>query len=222
MISLSDTTRDILKNFSSINKSIVIEPGNKVSTISVNKNILATAKIEENFSDQVSIYDLSAFLGAVSLFDSPHLVTDDKKVKIRNSKGSYSSTFYYADPEIIVRPPQKEINFPSEFVSFKLPATLLNRVFKAASLFQVPDMCIFTKEGKVMMSVTDKKNETSNSFEAEVGEDDRDFCFCFKVENLKILEVDYNVTISEMKVAKFTNADNSLEYLIALEPDSNS
>ena len=80
----------------------------------------------------------------------------------------------------------------------------------------------------MILSVTDKKNDTSNAFEIKVGEDSRDFCFCFKVENLKVtsqaqrsnVSVDYTVRISEKKVAHFVGNNLGVEYFIALEPDS--
>ena len=74
MTVISKETIDILKNFSSINKSIVIKPGNTIRTLSVNKNILASAKIEESISEQISIYDLSSFLGCLSLLINLNLI----------------------------------------------------------------------------------------------------------------------------------------------------
>ena len=70
MTMLSKPTIEILKNFCSINKSLVINPGNKLSTLSINKNILAIADVEEQFESQMSIYDLGVFLGGLSLFGS--------------------------------------------------------------------------------------------------------------------------------------------------------
>ena len=56
---ITKPTIEILKNFCSINKSLVIKPGNRLSTLSINKNILAYADVEEQFDSQMSIYDLS-------------------------------------------------------------------------------------------------------------------------------------------------------------------
>ena len=47
---LSDKTISVLKNFSSINQSILFKEGNKLRTISVMKNILAEATITEEFA----------------------------------------------------------------------------------------------------------------------------------------------------------------------------
>ena len=58
MIMITKPTIEILKNFCSINKSLVIKPGNRLSTLSINKNILVYADVEEQFDSEMSIYDL--------------------------------------------------------------------------------------------------------------------------------------------------------------------
>ena len=68
------------------------------------------------------------------------------------------------------------------------------------------------------LTVTDKKNETSNSYSVEVGESDDQFCYCFKVENLKLLPGGYDVTMSKHNVSLFQG--DGIKYFIALEPGS--
>ena len=62
---LSSNTTNILKNFSQINQSILIKEGNKLKTISVMKNILAEAEVEEEFEKDFAIYDLNQFLSGL-------------------------------------------------------------------------------------------------------------------------------------------------------------
>ena len=227
-ISLSPVTYDLLKNFSNINRSIVIEPGSKISTISINKNILARASVPEEFPNQMAFYDLSTFLGGVSLIDSPELIVDDKKCRVKSKNGRSSTTFYYADPDIITTPPTKEFAVPDTVASFDLSSETLMTIERAAKLYMVPDLCLYTKNGEMLLTVTDRKNDTSNSFEISVGEDTREYCYCFKVENLKVISqaqrsatsVNYVVNISEKKVAHFKGQNLDVEYFIALEPDN--
>tara|TARA_B100000131_G_C18086071_1_gene600198 strand:+ start:855 stop:1547 length:693 start_codon:yes stop_codon:yes gene_type:complete len=227
-ISLSPVTYDLLKNFSNINRSIVIEPGSKISTISINKNILARASVPEEFPNQMAFYDLSTFLGGVSLIDSPELIVDDKKCRVKSKNGRSSTTFYYADPDIITTPPTKEFAVPDTVASFDLSSETLMTIERAAKLYMVPDLCLYTKDGQMLLTVTDRKNDTSNSFEIAVGEDTREYCYCFKVENLKVISqaqrsatsVNYVVNISEKKVAHFKGQNLDVEYFIALEPDN--
>ena len=42
----------------------------------------------------------------------------------------------------------------------------------------------------------------------------------FKIENLKVLEGSYAVSVSSKGISHFNNKDIDLEYFIALEPDS--
>jgi len=219
MTVISKSTVEVLKNFCSINKSIVIKPGNKVSTLSINKNILAIADVEESFDSQISIYDLGVFLGGLSLFDSPKIDTSQSNyVTVSDERGKSKTRFFYADPDIITQPPEKEITIPSEDVKFRLDAGVLQQLQRAASVYQLPDLCLFCSDGTMNLCVTDKKNDTSNSYSVEVGESDDEFCYCFKVENLKLLGGDYNVTISKQNVALFQG--NGIKYFIALEPNN--
>ena len=219
MTVISKSTIEVLKNFCSINKSIVIKPGNKVSTLSINKNILAIADVEESFDTQISIYDLGVFLGGLSLFDAPKIdTTESNYVTVSDQRGKSKTRYFYADPDIIVQPPEKEISIPSEDVKFRLEAGVLQQLQRAASVYQLPDLCLFGDAGTMHLCVTDKKNDTSNSYSVEVGTTDDEFCFCFKVENLKLLAGDYNVTVSKHNVALFQG--DGIKYFIALEPNN--
>ena len=217
MTVISKSTVEVLKNFCSINKSIVIKPGNQVATLSINKNILAISNVEEQFDSQISIYDLGVFLGGLSLFDQPKIDTSESNyVTVSDERGRSKTRFFYADPDVIVQPPEKEIDLPSTAVKFFLPATSLQQLQRAASIYQLPDLCLHVDNGTMVLSVTDRKNETSNSYSVEVGESEDEFCYCFKVENLKLLTNDYNVSISNQNVALFKG--DGIKYFIALEP----
>ena len=65
-----------------------------------------------------------------------------------------------------------------------------------------------------------KKNDTSNDFAITVGKTDRPFSFNFKVENIKLLPVTYDVVVSKKLLSRFTCQNYNLKYYIALEPDS--
>ncbi|AMO42932.1 DNA polymerase processivity factor [Cyanophage S-RIM50] len=219
MTVISRPTIDVLKNFCSINKSIVIKPGNKISTLSINKNILAIADVEEQFDTQISIYDLGVFLGGLSLFDAPKIDTSNTNfVTVSDVTGRSKTRFFYADPDVITQPPEKEIQIPSSDVKFRLDAAVLKQLGQAASIYQLPDLCLYGHDGSMQLCVTDKKNDTSNSYSVEVGETEDEFCFCFKVENLKLLAGDYNVTVSKHNVALFQG--DGIKYFIALEPNN--
>ena len=216
---LSDNTLNILKNFAGINNSILVKQGTQLRTISVAKNILAEAQIGEEFPRDFAIYDLNQFLNGLGLHQDPEMdFSPDSYLSIREGKRRVK--YFYADPNVIISPPDKEITLPSEDVHFQLESTSLEKLLKAAAVYQLPDLSAVGGDGVVKLVVRDKKNDTSNEFAVVVGETDKVFSFNFKVENIKIIPGAYDVVVSSKLLSRFTNSQHDLKYYIALEPDS--
>lgn len=216
---LSDNTLTILKNFAGINNSILVKQGNKLRTISVAKNILAEADITEEFPRDFAIYDLNQFLNGLSLHQDPDL--DFKEGSYLSIKeGKRRVKYFFADPNVIISPPEKDIQLPSQDVCFQLDSTSLEKLVKAAAVYQLPDLSAIGEAGVIKLVVRDKKNDTSNEYAIVVGETDSEFTFNFKVENIKIIPGAYDVIVSEKLLSQFTNSKYNLTYYIALEPDS--
>ena len=216
---LSETTVNLLKNFSSINQSILFKQGNKLRSISVMKNILVEANVSEDFPKDFGIYDLNQFLNGLSVHQSPELdFTNDGYVVIR--EGRSRTKYFFADPNVIVTPPEKAIQLPSEDVQFELSTEQLDKLLKASAVYQLPDLSAVGEAGVVKLVVRDKKNDTSNDYAVVVGETDSTFSFNFKVENIKVLPGTYEVVVSQKLLSRFTSKNHDLTYYIALEPDS--
>ena len=216
---LSDNTLIILKNFAGINNSILVKQGNKLRTISVAKNILAEADITEEFPRDFAIYDLNQFLNGLSLHNDPDLdFKEDSYLSIKEGKRRVK--YFFADPNVIISPPDKDIQLPSQDVCFQLDSTSLEKLVKAAAVYQLPDLSAIGEAGAVKLVVRDKKNDTSNEYAIVVGETDQEFTFNFKVENIKIIPGAYDVVVSSKLLSQFTNTKYNLIYYIALEPDS--
>ena len=216
---LSEKTLTVLKNFAGINNSILVKEGNQLRTISVAKNILAEANIDEEFPRQFGVYDLNQFLNGLSLHQDPDLdFTEESYLNIREGKRRVK--YFFADPQVIISPPDKQITLPSEDVHFQLESSALDKLLKAAAVYQLPDLCVVGEAGAVRLVVRDKKNDTSNSYSVAVGETDKEFTFNFKVENIKIIPGSYDVVVSSKLLSEFTNSTYNLKYYIALEPDS--
>ena len=220
VMKLSDKTLSFLKNFSTINQSLLFKQGSRLRTISVMKNILAEATIDEELPQDFGIYDLSQFLNVnTTLFNSPELdFSTDGYVVIR--EGRTKQRYFFADPNVIITPPEKPITLPTEDVSFKLSTDQLDKLLKAAAISQLPDLSVIGANGVVQLVVRDKKNDTSNDYSVTVGETDKEFSFNFKVENIKILPGTYEVVVSSKLLSRFTSTNHDLIYYIALEPDS--
>ena len=212
---LSNETKEVLKNFSTINQNLVIKQGSNISTMSAMKNIIANAKVTEEFPKEFAIYDLNEFLAALSLFAKPEL--DFKEDFVLFTEENKALKYWYSDPSVVTTP-QKEITMPSVEISYKLSSSTLSEVQKAAAVIGAPDMLL--ENGK--LKVTDKKNSTANDYETplDVGENDAKYKFWFKVENLKIIPGTYDVEMSSKKISRFKNTSVDVEYFIALEPES--
>mgnify|MGYP001583199328 FL=1 len=214
---LSNGTINVLKNFSTINQNLVIKEGSDISTMSAMKNIVAKAKVEEDFTKEFAIYDLNEFLSALSLFGTPDLDFQDDYVVITEEGSAKSLKYWYSDPSVVTTP-TKDITMPSNEVKFDFSSDSLAEITKAASVIGAPDMVL--EKGK--LRVTDKKNTTANDYatELDVPDSDVDYKFWFKVENLKLLPGSYNVEVSSKNISRFSNSNVDIEYFIALEPES--
>ena len=216
---LSDKTLVILKNFAGINNSILVKRGDNLRTISLAKNILAEANINEEFPRDFAIYDLNQFLNGLGLHQDPELdFKEDSFLSIREGKRRVK--YFFADPQVITAPPEKTLTLPTEDVCFQLDSVTLEKLLKAAAVYQLPDLSAIGEAGVVKLVVRDKKNDTSNEYAVVVGETDKEFVFNFRVENIKIIPGAYDVVVSSKLLSKFSNTRYDLKYYIALEPDS--
>ena len=216
---LSSNTLNLLNNFSTINSGITVKAGNEITTVSAMKNIFAKAVIDENFEQEHSIYDLSEYLGAVSLFDTPDFEFNGESVNV--VEGDNSVTYYYADPQMVISP-QKDITMPEPEISFDLDEEVLGSLLKASSVLSLPDMVLSSDGSTVVLTVKDKKNSTSNVFSKTVAQGNGSTYEMFlRMENVKVITGDYTVFVSSKGIAQFTNRHQAVEYFIALEPDSN-
>ena len=190
---LSEQTVSLLKNFASINQNLQFKTGNKLSTISAQKNILVNAEIPETFPSNFAIYDLNKMLGVMNLFQ---------------------------DPELIVTPPEKELSFPEAEVSFILTNVELSQTLKAAAMLGLPHICIEGKDGKINLVATDVHNSSSDEYKSELGDTGVVFNMVFKIENLKLYAGDYDVELTSKGISKFSHTSSNLQYFIATESDS--
>ena len=217
---LSKKTLELLKNYSSINSNILVKKGNILTTISPVKNVMAQSEIEETFDIEFGIWDLNKFLGVVSLFENPTFDFNEKYVNIENSNGS-SVRYYYCEPSLLTVP-KKAISMPESVVTFTLTQNHLSEILRASSILQASDLAVSSNNNIIELVVLDKADVSSNTYSINIGSNDTDadFTFYFKVENLKMIDGNYKVEISDKNISQFTNTNSDTTYWIALETDS--
>ena len=217
---LSSDTINLLKNFADINPTILVKEGNKLSTISTMKNILAEADISESFDQEFAIYDLPEFLRSIDLFAKPKLeFNGGSNVMIADENSKQKIKYFFADKSVITAP-SKSITMPESFVSFTLKKEMFEKLMKGVTTLNLPDVSVVGDGKNITLRAADRKNNTSNTYSVDVGESDKKFEAHYKAENFKLVTDDYDVAISSQKISHFTNRSRPVQYWIALEPDS--
>ena len=219
---LSEHTTSVLKNFASINQNLVIKEGKTISTMSAMKNIVAKAEVDEDFPREIAIYDLDELLAALALFTNPVLDFSENFVMItEEGKTGNSLKYFYSDPSVVTTP-SSEITMPKTEVNFSLDSSDLSKVQRAASVIGSPDLVLENNGVGSYLTVKDKKNDTANNYSLDVDvEGQGDYNFYFKVENLKLMPLTYDVKVSSKNISHFkSQTSNAVEYWIALEPES--
>lgn len=212
----SARTIQILRNFSTINESLIFKPGNQLKTISQSKTILARATIDTEIDSSFGIYDLGQFLSAISLFEDPDLIKGNHAMTI--AKGSEKINYIYSEMSLMLSPPEKEIQLPSIDVEFELKNDVLVRVQKALGIIGAPEIAITGDGDKVYIEALNTKDQSKSNYRVEVGDTDKTFRFIFLAENIKLLPGDYKVAISSKGLSHFKGQD--VEYWVAVEQHS--
>lgn len=214
---VSNEMCDVLKSFSGINQSIWVDEGNILRTISPAKTILAKATVEEDFDSPFGIYDLNQFLGCLSLVDNAEIDLKDTYMRIHNDRNKIK--YGYVEKDIITTPPAKEMKLPSEDVTFVLTNDVMQKVMQSCNVMQFPNVVVEVKDNQLSLVACDIKNPGGNRFEAFVCEHEGEYSFTYRSDNLKVMPFDYNVSISDKGISKWSSRPEKVEYFIALERD---
>lgn len=215
---LDSKTVSILKNFAIISPSILIKEGNVLQTVSPTKTILAKAIVTTEFPKRFALYNLSKFLGCLSLVNDPSLDFTDTHIKISDNANT-TVNFTYTDESSIKVPPEKAIKLPSKDVSVQLSDGSFKEIIRASGALQLPEIAITGDGSKVSIQAIDSKNPSGDVYSIAIGQSDKVFCAIFKTENIiKIISGTYDVEISAQGISYFRGED--CEYWIAVESTS--
>lgn len=218
----SNETLGLLKNFASINTNIIFKQGDVVSTISNAKNIFAKATIKETIPNEFAIYDLNSLLAMLTLMENQDVTFGDKSLIVTSDKGKFE--YFYSNPEIVTGAPTNEIEHVDVY-KFKLMAEDVQMIMKAAAITGAPTVSVANKNQNVILSVSDRKNDTASNFKKNLGTAFDDFDVFIAVENLKVVPDAYEVSVAKTpngkaKFLHFKHESRQLQYWIACEPGS--
>lgn len=210
-------TLQILKNYSTINPSLLFKEGSTLVTMSPSKTMMVKATVEESFPKQFAIYDLSRFLGVMSLFNEPDLDFGSTHVTLRGE--GHTVNYTYADISMIEVPPSKEIPVDNAEIEFSLTGEHLTAIQRALGVLGQPEIAVIGDRDKIYIATSDSKNPTSDQYKIEVGSTTHEFNMVFKSENIKLMNETYQVCIQSKGVGHFKT--NDIEYWIVAEASSN-
>jgi hypothetical protein len=211
---LDARTVQILKNFASINGQMLFRPGNVISTIAASKSVFARANVSESIEREFGIYDLSRFLGTISVFNNPELILEDRYMTIKEGKRKINYTF--TEPALLLAPPDKTIDMGDLIAEFQLSAEALQEFMKASSILGLEYIVIQGDGTNISIELADVKNSTSDTYKVDLDPTDKEFRMVFKTEYFKFLPAVYTVQCSTEKgVVRFKSDD--IEYFVAQE-----
>lgn len=213
---LSNETLSVLKNFASINSGIEFKQGNKISTISSTKTVLAKAVLKDEFPQDFCIYDLNQFLSVHALGKDTELDFDTNNVILKS--GRSKTKYRMTAKNMIVSPPEKELKLPSVDASFKLTSEDLAQALKNASVLQSPNLAFESDGSKIYVTVFNAKDDSAHTNTTEIGEGTgATFKAVFLTENFKMILDTYQVEISKAGLSSFVNERGDMQYFIAIE-----
>jgi hypothetical protein len=209
-----------LKNFSTINKNLEFKKGNKISTISETKTVLAQAELNDNFPDDFCVYDLNEFLSVASLYkDDLEINFDTSNVIFTNGTGKRKTQFRKTAKSNVVTPPDKQVVLSNPEIKFTLTADNYGEIMKSSSVLSSPNIAVESDGEKVFLVAFDAKDDSQHTdkIELNVNASGNIYSVVFKKENLKMVPGDYDVEISFKGISHFKNTKESIEYWIAIE-----
>jgi|ERR1035437_3343718 hypothetical protein len=221
----SEQTRKILENYASISTGILI-PATKIGEIQTqvqccdkNKMVIATTVVAETLANDVCLSDLKAFLNTISTLKDPEITLASDHMIIND--GSFNVRIVYGDPLTVTRL-KKQLELPASKYSFTLKEDSLAKLLNLSTILTLPDLRLYSTNGKIYFQVLDRKNTSTNTGAIEVGAGNFEAGeeYFFQRELLKMLPGDYKVEIivaGSAKMSRFTSmVHDNLAYIIAL------
>lgn len=214
---LSKNTINVLKNMASINQGLIIKPGKVLKTMNIMKSVFVVAQVEDEFPSEFAVYDLNELLSCLALFEDPELIFHDNNLTI-SSNSSEEVEFYYSNPNVIVSPGDRKIILQSEEKKFFLSKQHLDRINSFSVVHKLKDLKIDNKTITVY-----NKNGVGNKarLDIEILSEPNSPVSLLKIENLKFIPIDYDVTISSKGIARFIskNSEYQIEYYVTLDAE---
>lgn len=211
---LDDRTVQILQNYSTINRNILCRAGGTISTMTDGMSVVARAKLDAPIEREFAINDLPRFLGVVRLFRDPKVVIDEKSIVLTEGDKRVSYTLTSPSDPKIVPTPTKDIAIDVA-ATFRMTTKLLKEIKDAAAALGHRQIAMVGDGGHIYVETLDTQNPTSDKYRTKVGDTDKDFSLVVNIDNLRLIQTDYDVDLSFRGIVKFRG--EGIEYFVAVE-----
>ena len=218
---MDETTVRLLKNFAGISKSVLLTKDTRQKAVAATNSVMAIATLPKEWPKETAIFDLTMFLGALSLFDkTPTVSFGETSMEISDGR---SRLFYrYSDPTTVRTPPNKELTSADPAVTLALPSDVLTRIVKTCLQMELDTVTIDVSPETVVVRTQDIKNPNSHAFEyefpaADVTRHDTTFMktLYLKREHVQMLmDGAYTVSLSSWVYAHFAHKSEPIEYFV--------
>lgn len=212
-------TLEILKNFSGINKSILIREGNVLRTMNPERTVFANAIVEDNFPREFGVFDLSQLLSAWSLINEPDVSYEEDHILLTKAEGTEIKLFY-ASPRHIKSAPNKEIALPTTLLSFELKKETLLEMLKASAILKLTNLYVTTSS-----VICKNPDGTGNEYRCPINEfvispdldeeEAEDLQYVIDINAIRLIPDDYDVIVTEIAI-RFKSKSGNLEYFVLL------
>lgn len=206
-------TVSVIENFSEINQGMVFQPGNQLKTMSVMKNIFAEATIKEEIPVGFAIYELKELLNVLSFKQNAEIEFKEDHIIIKLAGNE--TTYFFSNPDIILSPGNKKIQIPSKDLCFRLSEENFCHIMKVSNIMRLRDV-EFSKGKITIFNRNVLGNKETMKIET-IGSSNKKFLF--KVENLRMMQRDYDVCLSEKGFGQFITPEEDISYWIAMDSD---
>jgi hypothetical protein len=224
-LKLSKLTIEILKKYSDIHQSIRINAGNELRAHSPTESVYAICEIEETFPRDWYCYELRSFISALSIVDSPTIdFSDPDFVSITDEKKQFNVAFYDSEESLIKSHFDGSPNFDDFEIKLNMTDSYMQKVLNASSVLKLPSIGFVSDGKKVYLTAFDgsAKPSDSNKYSILLGEGNGDSyrMFMKSSEFSKLLEGNYDVSITSKGIALFESKDISMKVIISLDNNS--
>lgn len=220
----NETELSVLRNFSKINPSQIINPTGFCAK-KVSNSIVGFYNFEEPYDfETFGIYEITTFLQVLDTFNSPDVTIEADRVLIK--EGS-SKAQYFTTPLDLLKQSEVPADLPKKFakldceIDFDLSADKLATIMKTASVFRAKYLFIESDADNDLVKLTvssDSPGTSANSFDISIRENVRKNELAgqiikFPLSELTIIPGDYKIEISSKKISRWS-CFNGVDYFV--------